>query len=345
MSRDASVEVELDLAGAALGPWRLERLLGEGAMARVYRARHVDGRPAAVKVLRRAHAGDPELVQRFVREARAVDAVKHPHIVEVYDFGEQRGPDGTAIPWQAMELLEGRLLADACEAGPVPAREAARIGLQVTWALDAAHRVGVVHRDLKPENIVLHGPGEQVKVLDFGMAKLLEPLGDLPRSGTLEGVVLGTPEYMAPEQALGQRVDRRADLYSVGVILFELLVGARPFRGDTFGKLLVEVTSRPAPPLPPTLRSGEPTPPGLAALVERCLAKSPDQRFASAAALAAALAPFAGLPATPPVPPRAVAEPDEAALAAAVKGAALPKVLAALVGVALLAGVLALLLR
>ncbi|MEW6435304.1 MAG: serine/threonine-protein kinase [Myxococcota bacterium] len=351
MSSSGQVEVELDLTGATLGPWRLEHVLGEGAMARVYQARAADGRVTAVKVLRREHSRDAELVSRFVREARAVNAIKHEHIVEVYDFGEQRAPDGTTASYQVMELLQGRLLSDVCDAGPLPLQQAVAICVQVAWALDAAHQIGVVHRDIKPENIYLHGPGAKVKVLDFGMAKLLKPIGELPKSGTMEGVVLGTPEYMAPEQALGRQVDLRADIYAVGLMLFELLMGARPFAGETFGKLLVEITSKPAPRLPERLPSGEVVPPALADVVMKCLAKSPEERVQTAEALARALEPYSGLP---PAPPRKVQAPrpapppsadEEAALAAAVKGSPLPKVVAVLVGVAVLAAALVLFLK
>jgi len=304
------VDVELDLTGTWLGPWRLEHLLGEGAMARVYQARDAGGRVTAVKVLRWEHAKDAELVSRFVREAR-----------------------------------------DACSAGPLPLEQAVRICVQVAWALDAAHQIGVVHRDIKPENIFLNGPKGDVKVLDFGMAKLLEPIGELPKSGTIEGVVLGTPEYMAPEQALGHQVDRRADIYAVGLMLYELLLGTRPFSGETFGKLLVQITSTPAPRLPDRLPSGERVPPALADVVAKCLSKSPDDRFGSAEELARALEPFSGLPPAPPRtlqvrrPAPALSAADEAAMAAAVKGSMTPKVVAVLVALALVAAALVLFLR
>jgi len=343
VSSSAQVDVELDLAGATLGPWRLEHLLGEGAMARVYKARHGgDGRVSAVKVLRAKHAADAELVQRFVREARAVNAIKHENIVEVLDFGEHRAPDGTTAAYQALELLEGRLLSDVCDAGPLTLQRAVRICVQVARALAAAHDIGVVHRDIKPENIYLHGGDELVKVLDFGMAKLLQPIGELPRSGTMEGVVLGTPEYMAPEQALGLQVDRRADVYAVGLMLYELLTGARPFTGDTFGKLLVQITSKPVPSLPETLPAGEAVPPELAAAVHRCLAKSPDDRFPSADALADALQPFSGLPPPPPRKPVVVEPPRALSMSElqAIRPSATPKIVAVVVGALVLAGLL-----
>ncbi|MEW5741029.1 MAG: serine/threonine-protein kinase [Myxococcota bacterium] len=342
------MSVELDLTGASLGAWKVEQLLGEGAMARVYQAKHEqDGRVAAVKVLRAEHGKDGELVQRFLREARAVAAIHHENIPEAYDFGEQRAPDGTTVTYQVMERLEGKLLSDACDAGPLPLERAVRICLHVARALQAAHAIGVVHRDIKPENVFLHGPAETVKVLDFGMAKLTKPVGEMPKSGTMEGVVLGTPEYMAPEQALGRPVDLRADVYAVGLMLYELLTGARPFTGETFGKLLVQITSRPVPTLPEKLADGTPVPPALADAVMRCLAKNPDDRFPSAEALADALQPFSGEPAPPPRPPAPVpgASPELSPRLSfteleAIKPSRTPLIIAAVVGVALLSAIL-----
>lgn len=340
------VSVELDLTGASLGPWKLEHLLGEGAMARVYQARHEqDGRVAAVKVLRAEHSKDAELVQRFVREARAIAAVQHENIPLAYDVGEHRAPDGTAVTYQVMERLEGKLLSDACDAGPLPLQRAVRICLKVARALHAAHQIGVVHRDIKPENVFLHGQDEAVKVLDFGMAKLTKQVGEMPKSGTMEGVVLGTPEYMAPEQALGRPVDLRADVYAVGLMLYELLTGARPFSGDTFGKLLVQITSRPVEPLPQTLRDGTAVPPALAEAVMKCLAKNPDDRFPSAEALADALQPFSGEPAPPPrpaapAPPPALTPRLSFTELEAIKPSKAPLIVAAVAGAALLVAIL-----
>lgn len=340
------VNVELDLTGATLGGWRLERLLGEGAMARVYQARHAqDGRCAAVKVLRAEHAKDGELVERFLREARAVAAMHHENIPEAFDFGVHRAPDGTTVAFQVMERLDGKPLSEVCDAGPLPLQRAVRICLQVARALQAAHELGVVHRDIKPENVFLHGPSEAVKVLDFGMAKLTKPVGEMPKSGTVEGVVLGTPEYMAPEQALGRPVDLRADVYAVGLMLYELLTGTRPFTGETFGKLVVQITGRPVPPLPEKLADGTVVPPALAEVVMKCLSKSPDDRYPSAAALADALQPFSGEPAPPPRPALPAPSPELSPRLSfseleAIKPSKTPLVVAAVVGAALLGGIL-----
>jgi serine/threonine-protein kinase len=195
-----------------------------------------------------------------------------------------------------MELLEGTSLADDMFQNAVSVKRAARIAQQMARALGAAHAVGVVHRDIKPDNIFLQkkqGHEDFVKVLDFGVAKLLKPLGELPKSGTQAGIVIGTPEYMAPEQALGIGMDFRVDIYAVGLVLYEMLCGIQPFQGETFGKLVVEITSRPAPPLGTKAKSGEFLPRGLSDVAMKCLSKKPEERYASAEELAQALEPFA----------------------------------------------------
>ncbi len=304
-------EVEVDLSGTTLGQWQLERVLGEGAMGKVYLGRHARiGREAAVKVLKSEHAKNAESVQRFIQEATAVNAIKNEHIVEISDFGEQPSAGGVATVFCVMELLEGRSLADAMDAEAFTLARAARVAREMALALHAAHQVGVVHRDIKPENIFLLKRDEFVKVLDFGVAKLLKPLGDIPRSGTQAGVVIGTPDYMAPEQALGGAFDFRVDLWAVGVVLYEMLTGRRPFTGDTFGRLVVELTTKPPPPLPHETSRGEPIPAGFSRLVMKCLARMPEDRFQSGEALAQALEPW-----TRPGGPRDIEEsPDDGAL-------------------------------
>jgi serine/threonine protein kinase len=321
ISGDAQVDsVDYDLSGSMLGAWQLDRVLGEGAMGKVYSARHQRiGRTAAVKVLKAEHARHPDLVQRFIGEATAVNAIKNDHIVEVYDFGEQLQPDGSSLVYCVMEQLDGRPLSEAMGEHFTIARST-RLAFQLTRALGAAHHLGVVHRDVKPENLFLHrkdGDAEYLKVLDFGIAKLLKPIGDLPQSGTIAGTVIGTPEYMAPEQALGSATDARADLYAVGLILYELLSGLQPFTGDTFGKLVVEISGTPPPPLPAMNALGEPIHPTLVAIVMRCLEKSPDRRFQVAEELAAVLEPFvvgtaiAPASSVAPAPRRTLAPPPE----------------------------------
>ncbi len=293
---EAAPVLEDDLSGQTLGMYVLDRLIGEGAMGRVYLAKHNRiGREAAIKVLKSEHARHKDLVQRFIQEATAVNAIKNEHIVEVHDFGEELGPDGHPRVYCVMEVLHGRALADEMTLAPMPVQRLARIVQQVTLALGAAHALGVVHRDIKPENIFLHerdGDKDYVKVLDFGVAKLLKPLASLPTSSTQAGIVIGTPEYMAPEQALGISTDLRVDLYAVGLVLYELLAGQQPFKGDTFGKLVVEITTKAPPPLPAVTKGGEPIPRALTDIVGRCLQKKPEDRYGDAAELAAALEPF-----------------------------------------------------
>lgn len=327
------VEVmEPQLEGHTLASWKIEKVLGEGAMAKVYLATDTrSGQKAAVKVLKQEHLLEPEFVHRFTQEVSAVNAIANQHIVQVTHFGDEPLPDGRRCVYCVMEVLEGIALAEAINVGPFTLERLASLGQQLASALHAAHEVGVVHRDVKPENIFLitrEGVPDFVKVLDFGVAKLLKPIGDLKLVGTKAGIVVGTPEYMAPEQAMGQPPDARVDVYAVGLVLYELLAGTQPFIADNFGQLVLQITQTPPPPLPPLSVSGEKIPPRLAAVVMRCLEKKPEARFPSAAALADALAPFTGhAPAPAPI--------DEAALAAAVRPSRAPLIAAVVVVLAL----------
>jgi len=236
-----------------------------------------------------------------------------------------------------MELLEGIALVDEMAKAPMGVKRIISIGLQLTRALGAAHALGVVHRDVKPENVFLHqvnGDPDFVKVLDFGVAKLLKPLGELPLSSTQAGIVIGTPEYMAPEQALGLPTDFRVDLYAVGLVLYELLSGRQPFHADTFGKLVVEITSKSPPKLPDQTRGGEAIPKGLAFIVNKLLMKNPDHRYPSAEELAQALEPFASGDWSK-LDPHAALEDEQ--VAKAIVPSKAPKVFAAVAAVALLA--------
>jgi serine/threonine-protein kinase len=233
--------------GTTVGEFRIECLLGMGSMGAVYAAVHpVIGRKVAVKVLRPERVGNPEATERFVREAQAASRVRHPHVVDVHSFGAL--PDGRAFI--VMERLEGQTLR-ARLGRPLSIAEACVIIEHVIDALEALHSQGVVHRDLKPDNIFLvAGPdGPIAKVLDLGLAKLTDKRGRSPMRLTLEGFVVGSADYVAPEQAAGHNVDARADLYSLGVMLFELLTLRRPFLGSTATDLLVEhiVEDPPAP--------------------------------------------------------------------------------------------------
>ncbi len=225
--------------------YRIEALIGEGGMGAVYLAEHVLMRKRlAVKVLHAEMTRMPEMVARFEREAMAAAHIEHPNVAAATDFGKLEN----GAFFLVLEYVEGTNLRDLIERGPLEIRRALHIAHQMASALARAHALGIVHRDLKPENVMLvlrDGDADFVKVLDFGIAKV--PVGDLGRTSsnkdgaqvlTQLGMVYGTPEYMAPEQALGQEVDLRADLYALGVILFEMLSGVRPFDADTKVALL-----------------------------------------------------------------------------------------------------------
>jgi serine/threonine-protein kinase len=285
-------ESEREKPGDVLGQYRLDRVLGEGAMGRVFLARHVSlGRPAAVKVLRAEHTKNTHLIQRFFHEARAVNQINHAHIVEILDFVEETSLSGLPRVYCVMEMLEGQSLTELLGKQHPGVARAVGIIRQVCDALQAAHDVGVIHRDVKPDNLfVLERDGRDfVKVLDFGVAKLVAPLGDVPMTTTVEGTIVGTPAYMAPEQATGGNADARTDLYSVGIVLYELLAGHPPFQAPAFGQLVAQVLSSPPPPLPAQTRSGERIPHALWTVVKRCLAKNPEDRYPSLRELGRAL--------------------------------------------------------
>jgi Tol biopolymer transport system component len=283
--------------GSRLGPYEIVAQVGAGGMGEVWRARDTRlGRDVAVKVLPERLASDAEALARFEREARAVAALSHPHIVALFDIGHD---GGTA--YLVMELLAGESLAARLARGPVPLGEAVGIAVQVAEALAAAHRQGVVHRDLKPGNVMLTRGG--VKLLDFGLAKRSGPTSrgtpagwtQLPTAEagaertplTAEGSLLGTLQYMAPEQLEGREVDARADLFAFGAMLYEMVTGARAFPGATPASVIAAILKdepRPIAELQPL------APPALERLVRRCLAKDPDDRWQSAADVAEALA-------------------------------------------------------
>ncbi len=272
--------------GAELGSYRLVSLLGKGAMGRVFRARHLKlGREVAIKVLNPEYAARPDVVQRFFREAQVVNQIGHEHIVDVTDLVEF--PGGAFL---VMELLEGQSLRQVTRRKRrkwPTVRGAVEIMAQVCDALEAAHQHGVVHRDLKPDNVfvVKRGGRDYAKVLDFGVAKLKEPDAE----STMSGMILGTPLYMSPEQATGKPVDCAADIWAAGVVLYELLSGAVPFRAESFAELAAKLRDDPAPALPAKTPRGEGIPPALGAAVMHCLEKRASDRFRSMGALAEAL--------------------------------------------------------
>ncbi len=268
--------------GTVIGErYRIEDVIGEGGVSVVYRCSHSFLRKdVAIKVLRPELASMPPVVERFHREARSVAQLDHPNIVRVIDFGKS----GSGSLFLVMDLIEGMSLADQLDReGWLAPTTAVRISIGILTGLEHAHARGVVHRDLKPDNIMLVG-GEtgptEVKILDFGIAKLGD--GELGRRPITEaGMVFGTPRYMSPEQAAGEPVDHRSDLFSVGIILYQLLSGQLPFDGDTTVQILRRVLTQPAPRLKvnglPTATSE-----AIADVVSRSLAKNPEERFASA---------------------------------------------------------------
>jgi serine/threonine-protein kinase len=262
------------LLGKALGRYVIERPLGAGGMARVYRGKHeVLERRAAVKVLHGELSADKQLAKRFEREARSLSRIHHPHVVEVLDFGRT----DAGVLYMVMELVEGPTLADALRrAGPIAPPEAARLVRQVTEGLSAAHASGYVHRDLKPGNLVLDARGHPptVKILDFGLVGLVEGTdSDTPL--TRQGTFFGTPAYMSPEQAAGERASPASDMYALGVVLYEMLTGSPPFAGDV--RQLAQQHIQVAPPRP-ALPYG-----GLSDLALELLEKAPEARPTPAA--------------------------------------------------------------
>ncbi|MDP3503384.1 MAG: serine/threonine-protein kinase [Myxococcales bacterium] len=262
----------------SFGAYVVESLLGEGTMGCVYQARHQTlGRRVAVKSLHEKLLNDASLVRRFLQEARLVNTINHPHIVEVHDFVEAPGQ-----VYAVMELLEGETLTARLASKALSLAVVVSIATQVAEAIEAAHALSVVHRDLKPDNIFLsqRDGADWVKVLDFGVAKLLVQEG--PRViETQNGDLLGTPRYMAPEQAAGLDVDARTDIYAFGTVLFELLAGKPPFESTVYGQLAADIITRPPPPVPTLTRTGDAVPEGLRRLVTDCLAKNADHRPAS----------------------------------------------------------------
>ena len=265
------------------GQFRIERQLGAGGMGAVYLAEQAEmGRRVVVKVMHpELTVGSPQAVERFKREARAVAALNHPHIVQVYVFGQ--ADDGRM--YLAMELIDGRDLAHELEGGPIDQARAIRILDQVASALIEAHAQGIVHRDLKPENIMLsqrHGNDDWVKVLDFGIAKV--GAADTGPALTQAGAIFGTPRYMAPEQIQGNPVDARTDLYALGIILYEMLTGEHPFRAKSALDYLIKHVNE-ALILPSQKQPELALSPRLEGVLTRLLAKEPADRFQSAADL------------------------------------------------------------
>jgi serine/threonine-protein kinase len=279
-------------AGTRLGSYEIAGLVGAGGMGEVYRARDTRlNRDVAIKVLPDYYAGDPEWLVRFEREAQLLALLNHPHIAQIYGF-EDPPPTGSGqvVRGLVMELVDGPTLADRIANGAVPLDESLPIARQIAEALEAAHERGIIHRDLKPANIKLTAGGA-VKVLDFGLAKVREPLagpnlgGAIMNSPTIaspitaSGAILGTAAYMAPEQARGKAVDKRADIWAFGVVLYEMLTGHRPFQGETLSDTVAAVLHKEID----WARLPADTPDELRRMLRRCLTRDPKDRLHDAA--------------------------------------------------------------
>ncbi|PBC78660.1 serine/threonine protein kinase [Streptomyces sp. TLI_235] len=281
MSEDGST-----VEGHALGNGRyvLQRLLGQGGMASVHLAYDtVLDRQVAVKTLHTELGREASFKERFRREAQAVARLQHTNIVQVYDSGEDIAADGASTPYIVMEYVEGRALRDVLndaigQHGAMPTAQALKITAAVLSALEASHDQGLVHRDIKPGNVMVNTKGI-VKVMDFGIARALQ---SGVTSMTQTGMVVGTPQYLSPEQALGKSVDARSDLYSVGCMLFELLTGGLPFDGDSAFSIAYKHVQE-EPPAPSSINTT--VPPAVDALVARALRKDPAHRFPTAEAM------------------------------------------------------------
>ena len=275
------------VAGRTLGRYRLDTLLGRGGMAEVFRATDTKlARTVAVKVILATHAVEEHFLERFLREARMVASLEHSNILPVYDFGEENG-----VPFLVMPYLPGGSLRDRLKAGPVPLALASSWIAQLSDALDAAHAAGVLHRDVKPANVLL-GKDDRLFLADFGIAKMLENQTGL----TATGVVVGTPIYMAPEQAQGHPASPATDRYALAVVAFEILAGRPPFEGDNALSLMHQHVATPPPMLSMRVAG---LPPGLDAVLSQALAKEPSRRPPTCRAFATGIAAFAPAGITP----------------------------------------------
>ncbi len=272
------------MIGQTLNHYTITAVLGAGGMGEVWRATDEKlGREVALKVLPAEFAEDPDRMARFEREAKVLASLNHPNIATLYGLESVESGTGTCSVFLAMELVEGEDLSERIARGAIPVDEAIPIALQIAEAVEVAHEQGIVHRDLKPANIKISDEGT-VKVLDFGLAKAWETEGTdlsssfsptITRHATVEGVILGTAAYMSPEQARGKKVDRRADIWAFGVVLWEMLTGHKLFEGETVSDVLAAVLTREVDleALPIA------TPVSIKRMLARCLARDPKNRL------------------------------------------------------------------
>ena len=272
-------------AGTRLGPYEIVAPIGAGGMGEVYRATDTRlDRSVAVKILSSEFASDPSLHARFEREAKAISSLSHSHICALYDVGEMTGNGGAALHYIVMEYLEGESLADRLVKGPLPADQVLRIGTEIADALDKAHRHGIIHRDLKPGNVMLTRSG--AKLLDFGLAQMaagraegVENAATAHRPLTEEGTLVGTFQYMSPEQLEGRPADARSDIFAFGALLYEMATGRRAFEGKSRASLIAAILDSEPPPISEVRPMA---PPALDRVIRACLAKDPDDRWQTA---------------------------------------------------------------
>jgi len=282
--------------GFRLGPYEIVSAVGRGGMGEVYRATDTRlGRTVAIKVLAPHLAGDPEVRARFEREGRTISSLGHPNICTLFDIGREASSSGEAVDYLVLEFLEGETLDARLARGPLPIDQALRFAVEICDALDAAHRRGLTHRDLKPANVMITPGG--IKLLDFGLAKPRSEIVSAPDASgasatvaatltsplTTQGTILGTIQYMAPEQIEGRDADARTDVWSFGCVLYEMVTGTRAFNGATPASLIAAILERLPAPFKPTAAA---VPPRLWDIIRTCLEKNPDDRWQSARDLA-----------------------------------------------------------
>ena len=283
---DETAEAEDRIGKTVDGRYKITRMMAAGSMGAVYQAERVPvGKIVAIKFLHASYANDSEFQARFDRETRVMSKLAHPNCVSVLDFGVWED-----APYLVMDFVAGKTLRAIIDQGPIEPPRALAIARQIAAGLAHAHEQGIIHRDIKPANVMITdeiGSGERVRILDFGLARLR---GNVGRDATQTNMVVGTPNYMAPEQTVGgATIDARTDIYAVGVVLFEMVVGDRPFHAEDTLQLLGMHRAAPIPRLADRVRVGTDVPPGLQELVDTAMAKMPSERFQSAIELAQAL--------------------------------------------------------